>query len=186
MGPATAHAGSLLDSLDSCPAVDTSPAFAQFLDPLPYSLLPDGGFEAGATGWSLSGASVASGNETFGLAGDGGSHSLSLASGATATSPVICTSALHPVIRFTARGPGSLLSALTVRVLYEDAGGTVHNALVGAVPGVTRSWAPSLPMPVLVNLTSLLSNGQTPVAFRFTATGGSFQIDDVFVDPYQK
>ena len=36
---------------------------------------------------------------------------------------------------------------------------------------------------VVANLLPLLDQG-TPVAFRFTALGGSFQIDDLYVDPW--
>src|SRR5438105_980051 len=58
---APAHAG-LLDALSGCPSTPpATAAFARFLDPLPYVPLPDGGFESGADGWSLGGASVVTG-----------------------------------------------------------------------------------------------------------------------------
>jgi len=39
----------------------------------------------------------------------------------------------------------------------------------------------------VANLLPLLPNGHTPVAFRFTPIrGGSWSIDDVHVDPYQR
>ena len=47
-------------------------------------------------------------------------------------------------------------------------------------------WSPTLPMPILANLLALPPGGQTPVAFRFTAQGGDWRIDDVYVDPYCK
>jgi hypothetical protein len=42
-------------------------------------------------------------------------------------------------------------------------------------------------MPVLANLLTLL-DGHTSVSFRFTAAGlgSSWEIDDVYVDPYVK
>jgi hypothetical protein len=39
-------------------------------------------------------------------------------------------------------------------------------------------------MLVVANLLALLPNETTPVAFRFTAQGGDWSIDDVWVDPY--
>ena len=40
-------------------------------------------------------------------------------------------------------------------------------------------------MPIVANLLPLLPNGMTPVQFRFSASGGGFQIDDLYVDPYR-
>jgi hypothetical protein len=58
---------------------------------------------------------------------------------------------------------------------------------VGVVPTVGQAWSPTLPVPFLVNALALLGkDGQTAVAFRFTSLlGGSFQLDDVYVDPYR-
>jgi hypothetical protein len=41
-----------------------------------------------------------------------------------------------------------------------------------------------LPDPIVVSLLPLLPGSHTPVAFRLTADGGSFQVDDFYVDPY--
>ena len=57
-------------------------------------------------------------------------------------------------------------------------------APMGAVTAGS-SWAPSAPLPIVVNLLPLLPDSRTAVAFSFTASGGSFQIDDVYVDPYR-
>jgi hypothetical protein len=40
-------------------------------------------------------------------------------------------------------------------------------------------------MAIVANLLPLLDEG-TPVAFRFSASGGSYAIDDVYVDPWNK
>ena len=47
-------------------------------------------------------------------------------------------------------------------------------------------WRPTPVMPVVVNLLPLLPGEMTPVAFRFTADGGDWLIDDVWVDPYSR
>jgi hypothetical protein len=41
-------------------------------------------------------------------------------------------------------------------------------------------------MPIVANLLALLPGDKTPVAFRFSAYGGSFAIHDVYVDPYSR
>jgi hypothetical protein len=40
-------------------------------------------------------------------------------------------------------------------------------------------------MAIVANLLPLLDEG-TPVAFRFTASGGSYAIDDAYVDPWSR
>jgi hypothetical protein len=47
-------------------------------------------------------------------------------------------------------------------------------------------WQPTLPFPVLASLLPLLPGEMTPVQFRFTPVGGgTWQIDDVYVDPWR-
>jgi hypothetical protein len=41
-------------------------------------------------------------------------------------------------------------------------------------------------MTILANLLPLLPGEHTPVAFRFTAVGGDWSVDDVWVDPYSR
>ena len=67
--------------------------FLRWLDPIPYYLAENGGFESGSAGWTLTGgAKVVSGNEPFFLNSKNDRFSLSLPSGATATSPWTCAS----------------------------------------------------------------------------------------------
>jgi hypothetical protein len=140
--------------------------FLPWLDLAWYERAPDGGFEAGADGWSLDGAAVVDGGHPWG----GDQRSLSIPAGSSATTPPVCVTVAHPTIRFFARGTGSI----TVTVL---AGGV--ELPVGVVLG-GGSWWPSLPMPVLANLL-----GAQEVRFRF-ASAGALRIDDVYVDPYSK
>lgn len=60
----TASAGGSLLGLDN-DCGSTSQPFAQFGDYRYYTFGANGGLESGATGWSLSGARVVSGNESF-------------------------------------------------------------------------------------------------------------------------
>ena len=183
----TAQAGDR--SLLGCGDTSTQP-FLRFLDPLPYTLAPDGGFEAGAAGWTLSGgARVVSGNEPFGLSA--GSSSLSLPERSSATSPPMCVGLLLPIVRFAATG-GELLSSLKVEVLYQNAFGRTSSIelLPGALPSGSR-WAPTLPLLQLGGLLNAVTlNGlTTDVQFRFTPRGvfggGNWRIDSVYVDPWK-
>ena len=47
----------------ACQSTPVTKPFKVFGDQSDYSLVPNGGFELGAGGWSLTGARVASGNE---------------------------------------------------------------------------------------------------------------------------
>jgi hypothetical protein len=188
-GASSAQAGEGLLGL-SC-GDDASQPFLRFLDPLPYTLVPDGGFEGGAAGWDLDGgARVVSGNEPFGLSG-AGSRSLSLPAGSSATSPPMCVGLVLPVVRFVSTG-GGFLSHLRVEALYKDASGRTRSIdlLPGALP-TGRHWAPTLPLLQLGGLLNTLTlNGvTTEMQFRFTPRGlfggGNWRIDSVFVDPWK-
>jgi hypothetical protein len=74
---------------------------------------------------------------------------------------------------------------VNVEVLFEDGFGNEQSAPIGVITAGTQ-WAPTAPLPIVVNLLPLLPGSHTAVAFRFTAASGSVQIDDVYVDPYAK
>jgi hypothetical protein len=180
-----ANAGALVASASNCEEQALERPFARWLDPLSYHLVPDGGFERGAAGWTLSKARVVDGNEPFYVHGAGESKSLSLPAGSVATSPVMCAGIHKPFMRFFAKSSGGLLSlsTLSVEVLFETSGGRVASLPVGVVLPNTR-WQPTLPLPVLASLLPLLSGEQTPIAFRFRPLGGAtWTIDDVYLDP---
>lgn len=62
--------------------------FKRFGDPARYVLVPDGGFERRARGWSLAGgARVVAGNEPYHVGSRRDRRSLRLPAGASATSP---------------------------------------------------------------------------------------------------
>jgi len=170
----------------NCPANVLEQPFTRWLDPLSYTLVPDGTLERSAAGWSLSRAKVVSGNETFYVHGAKESKSLSLPAGSTATTPVMCAGIDKPVLRFFAKSSSPLLSSLAVDVLFESSSGQVLSAPVGVVlPSST--WQPTLPLPVAASLLPLLPASQTPVAFRFRPVGSAtWTIDDVYLDPRHK
>jgi hypothetical protein len=178
-------------SLLGCDHAASNP-FLRYLDPLPYTLAPDGGFEAGAAGWQLSGgARVVSGNEPFMLSGPG-SKSLQLPAGSSATSPPMCVGLILPVVRLVTQG-GALLSNLKVEAVWTNAsGGESSLILLPGVLGGSSAWAPTLPLLQLGGvLNALTLNGlTTQMSFRFTPKGGllgagTWRIDDVYVDPWK-
>jgi hypothetical protein len=177
------------DLLGACaPATYTHP-FVPWLDLDSYAPAPNGGFEAAATGWRLTGgASVVAGNETYRVGGAADAHALALPAGSSATSSAVCVDPVSPTFRLFARNSGSLLSTLRVEVLYTDLFGVPRTATV-ALLAAGSAWQPSLPAPFLVNLTALplVTDGMTSVAFRFTPQGaaGGWAIDDLYVDPFK-
>jgi hypothetical protein len=182
--PAAASAGALTDQAPSCDTQVLSQPFLPWADVASYTLNPGGAFENGAAGWVLDGASVADGNEPFYVTAADDRRSLSLPAGSSAVSAPVCVGIEHPDIRFFAN-PSSPAARLSVEVLFESPTGELLSAQIGAVTGST-GWAPTAPFPIVANLLPLLPGSHTAVAFRFHATGGSFRIDDLYVDPYQR
>ena len=180
-----AHAGLLTPTATGCAQEVYEQPFVPWADRATYVLAPDGGFEAGASGWELNGAAVNAGNEPFSVHDTGDSAALALADGDSATSPVICVGIDYPTLRLFARNTGASGGALRVDVLFADALGLTHSLTVGRVTG-HDDWAPTAVMPVVANLLALLPGARTPIAVRFTAEGGSWLVDDVYVDPYSK
>jgi hypothetical protein len=184
-GPAAADSG----LVPGCQGQTLERPFLRFLDPAGYVLAPDGGFEAGAAGWTLAGgARVADGNESYFLHASGDSRSLRLPSSSSASSPEMCVTLLHPTLRLLVRNSGSPLSTLKVDAVYRDGLGLLRAFPVALLVG-TSSWQPTPTLPLLENLTALplLTDGAFSVSLRFTAAGvaGNWSIDDVYVDPYQ-
>ena len=183
---APAQAGVLVSSATSCDNAASSRVFLPWADVANYFLAPGGDFESGASGWTLTGgAAVVDGNEPWNVTG-GGSSSLRIPACGSATSPAVCVGIEHPTIRFFEKSAGtSLLSNLRVDVLFEDSAGNVRELTIGRE---TRGgWEVTPAYVIVANLLPLLPGEHTPVAFRFTPEGtGSWQIDDVHVDPYGK
>ncbi len=183
---APAQAGVLLSTAPSCSSETLSQPFQPWFDYSSYTAVPGGAFESGQAGWSLSGgAAVTPGNESYHLNGATDSSSLSLPDGSSATAPSMCVGINNPTVRFMARNGGSPFSSLRVDVLFEDALGNLHSAPIASVAGGS-SWQPTLPLPVVVNLLTLLPGNETAIAFRFSpqGTGGDWHVDDVYVDPW--
>ena len=180
-----ASAGLLVESASGCDDNPLVQPFKAWGDGARYRLVKGGHFESGAAGWQLSGgARVVSGNESFNVNARGDSRSLVLPFGSRAVSPVVCVGLGEPTLRLFAKRNSGLLTTLLVEVQVETSLGL--SAWLPVLPGDIGGsrWHPTLAMPVLVNLLPLLPGDRTPVRFRFSPLlFGSWQIDDVYVDP---
>src|SRR5215212_6868607 len=87
----------------ACPAMPLTKAFNAFGDSRDYSLLSNGGFEAGTGGWSLSGAWVAADNESWKVRSQWDAKSLWINPTGRVVSPSFCVSLDHPTFRFFAK-----------------------------------------------------------------------------------
>ena len=179
-----ALAGALPAAAGACPGGAVSHPFAAFGDNADYVLAPGGGFEPGAPGWSLTSAEVLAGNETF-LAT--GSQSLMLEAGGQAVSPPVCIGSEYPTFRLFARQlSGDPQASLTASLRWVDLLGITVESPAGTIPA-TSSWAPS-PVLRLGNAVPLwLGRSTLNVELVFRSTGGgSWAIDDTYIDPYSR
>ncbi len=182
--PAGAFASNSI--LATCQTPPISNPFSQWGDSNDYFLAPGGSFEGTAdqVGWTLSNATLTSGNEPFGVNDPGDSQSLTIAGGGSATSPFFCVDNTMSSLRFFAQQV-SAGAGLRAQALVQTSNGVTTVPLAHLLDGSTPNWAPS--DPVVAN-TSGLPDGQTlQVALQFTvrASAASWQIDDVYVDPYR-
>ncbi len=185
----SAHAGPLVQSATACESQQLSRPFAPWLDYASYTPVAGGSFEDGAPGWTLAGgAAIGTGNESFYVGERSDTKSLRLPPGSSAVSAPICAGLLHPTARLFARSSANILSLSTLRVdvRFRDAAGTPRSLYVGSVLPSSK-WQPSLPLPVVVNLLTLLPSENTQVSFVFTPAGSAtWQIDDVYLDPMRR
>ncbi len=176
-----AASASLLGSvLPSCGA-KTQP-FTPWGDPDSYCAFPNLGFEGGATSWTLSGkASIVAANEPWHVSGSG-SHALQLGPGATAVSSTLPINLLDPWVRLFAHSSGAN-GALRVQVRFHGLFGNLTGLLnVGSLsPGGYSSWEPT--QRVLSALALPLATTSAQVIVTSEATSGSWQLDDVYLDP---
>jgi hypothetical protein len=160
----------------------TSYPFAQWDDNNPYYAVPNGGFENGTTGWSVNGGSLVYGNEPW-YVGGYGKYSLSVRPGGSARSPAVCINLFDPFFRMFAKS-NAANGPLNVQVYFYG--------LTGNLTGILNldsfsasdyaSWSPTGTIPSALALPLLTRYAQLRVTSG--ATSGTWQIDDVFVDPW--
>lgn len=175
VAPVSAAQADLLGLGGSCTPSATSQPFAPWGDSASYELVPGGDFESAS--WTLrGGAERVPGSEPYAATGSLGSWSLSLPAGSSAASPLTCVDASYPTTRFFIAGSGMVAVSVVDDGLAIPAG-------VAIAPG---SWQPT---PVIVTeapLLGLLSGGTAQVSLQLTAVLGDPQVDDVFIDPWNR
>jgi hypothetical protein len=180
---APAHAGLLTTSAVDCNDGALTQPFQAWGDNASYKNVAT--FENGTAGWTLTGsAHVVSGNEPSHVNDDGDSKSLSLPAGSTATTPPVCVGLAEPTLRFFAKRDSGLLSSVVVSVQVQTSLGLWVALPLGVDLG--GAWHPSGKMLILANLLPLLPPDRTAVRFTFAPLLGSYQIDDVYVDPLHR
>jgi len=173
-------------ALASCPTQPVSNPFSQWGDSNDYFLVPGGSFEGTSdqVGWTLSNASLTTGNEPFNVNDPGDQQSLTINGGGSATSPFFCVDDTMSSLRFFAQQAGGGTD-LRVKALLQNPDGSVTAVpIADLADGSMPTWAPT---------DSLGGSGRLPtgssilVALRFRAplSSGSWQIDDIYVDPYR-
>ena len=169
------------------PASGGSDVFQAFGDSAAYTLAPGGSFESGASGWSLSDASVVAGNESYHVRGASDSHSLAISPTGVAVSPPICVDVTTPTFRFFARQTSGNWAQMNVNRLWTDASGVAHTTTAGSIHGTTN-WAPTAVLNLGDSLPLWQQRSTLTVRLQFLPAtyGGSWAIDDVYIDPYSR
>jgi hypothetical protein len=95
----------------------------------------------------------------------------------------MCIDRTYPSFRFFARNLSAGAGDLQVEVVWQESGvRRSSKATLDRKAGTAWTPVKSLRLP-----TGALSTGRLePVTFRFTATGGAWQIDDLYVDPFMR
>jgi hypothetical protein len=175
-------------SAQACSSSGAASVFRPWSDTRSYVLAPEGGFEAGAQGWSLAGgAKAVAGNESFYLHSGADRSSLSLPTGSSAGSPPVCMAIDTPVFRMVARNTGDPSSQLRVTASYKLLG-LLRTQTIGTVTA-GPNWAPTNPQSTVLTLATIVGT-LIPSAIEIRITPldskGRWQVDDLYVDPFAR
>jgi hypothetical protein len=172
----------------ACSYSGAEKVFSPWGDQRSYVLAPDGGFEAGGSGWQLNrGATVAEGNESYYLNDAGDSKSLSLPAGSSAVSPPVCMAIDTPSFRLVARNSGDPSSQLRVEASYKLLG-LIRTKTAGTLRAGS-TWAPTQSVSTVLTLSTIVGTLiPSAIEIRFTPldSSGKWQVDDVYIDPFRR
>jgi len=175
-------------SAQACSYSGAETVFSPWGDQHNYVLAPDGGFEAGGSGWQLNhGAAVVEGNESYYLNDAGDSKSLSLPAGSSAVSPPVCMAIDTPSFRLVARNSGNPSSQLRVEAVYKLLG-LIRTRTAGTLTAGS-AWAPTQSVSTVLTLSTLVGTLiPSAIEIRFTPldSGGQWQVDDLYIDPFRR
>jgi hypothetical protein len=178
----------------TCAGQAVSTPFSRFGDANQYFLAPNGSFEGGTSGWALSNASASFGNESYFLHSSSDTHSLKLTG--SALSPTFCITRNDPMLRFVAKTvttPRSWgnYSQLQVSIIVRNSAGSQGTFWLGAIqPQGNGNWfvVPQLSYGHLLDSWLFGPNGTgtatMQIQFIVAGQGGTWSVDDVYVDPF--
>ena len=175
-------------SAQACSYSGAEKVFGPWGDQRSYVLAPDGGFEAGGSGWQLNrGATVVAGNESYYLNDAADSKALSLPAGSSAVSPPVCMAIDTPSFRLVARNTGNPSSQLRVEANYKLLG-LIRTKTVGTFQAGS-TWAPTQSVSTVLTLSTIVGT-LIPSAIEIRITpldsSGRWQVDDVYIDPFRR
>lgn len=166
----------------ACNYPDAEQVFSSWDDDGYYQLAPEGGFESGASGWTLfNGATLVTdeGNRPHDGAQEG--TAVRLPFGATATSPPFCVDESTPNFRVMIRNVGDRGAKLRVLVTYERL--LTKSRVTDIHSDPEDGWLPS---PSL----KLEADHEEERIARITFIGkdprGVYLVDDLYVDPFAR
>ena len=167
-----------------CPTQSAKQKFTKWGDSASYFLVPGGSFEGtpADVGWTLSGADLTAGNEPFHLNSATDDQSLEIGGGGSATSPAFCVDSTMSSFRFLVRqtAPGS---DLKIQGVVRTPRGPLSLTLADLPDRSLWSWTPAQ---IIVATNRIPKGFSVAAALRFVVpASGSWQIDDVYVDPYR-
>ena len=180
----------------SCATRTLNQTFAAFGDGNEYFVAPGGSFESGTPGWTLSNAAAISGNDPYHLNSASGMRSLKLNGSGSATSPGFCITRDDPSLRFAARTVTSAASTgnysqLNVSIVVRNPAGSQATYFLGAItPQGNGGWFLLPPIQYGSLFDSYLfgpdgsGTGTMQIQFNVQGQGGTWYVDDVFVDPF--
>jgi hypothetical protein len=172
----TATAGAATAS--SCPSRTLTQAFLPFGDANQYFLAPNGGFESGFSGWSYGGgASVVWGNESSYLNSRYDTKSAYLPAGGWVKTQTICTNPNDQTIRLMVKGTSGQLKVDA----YILSGGNIRTWSTQIDGKSSTGWRPSQIVQFALGNQYL---GDTTIQLTFTAIGATWQVDDLYIDPF--
>jgi hypothetical protein len=168
----------------------TSSPFLSFKDANGYVLAPGGSFEDGLGDWATTGAaSIVEDNEPWKVGGPDHHHALALAPGAAAQTAPMCVDSTFPHFRLFVRGDGRKGDELSVQVVLLDVRGmTISKETLQTDGKSVGVWRIVKPLALYPTLKGAVTGPATRMALRFEAPakGGTWRIDDVYVDPWRR
>lgn len=159
---------------------NTAQVFSPWNDSSNYYFPGNGGFENGAAGWALSGGDqVVGDNESAYVHSQSDSHALAIPDGGSA-SVSVCYGFYYPALRFFDRSDDG--ATIHVSITTRNWLGVV-SVLDGGTFQAGSDWAPSPKLSTL--LSALIAPfGAKSMALRIDVSGGTAEIDDLYIDPF--